>query len=125
MEIPRLGIQSELRLLSYTRATTTPDQSRICNLHHSSRQRPILNLLSKARDRTHNLMVPNLIHFHCATTGTPPLVLRIMSRDAVVLSRENRGKHVCSIFLAAEVDLTFTCKLLNLPKILLSGSPIF
>ena len=61
-------------------------------------------------------MVPNLIHFHCAMTGTPPLVLRIMSRDAVVLSRENRGKHVCSIFLAAEVDLTFTCKLLNPSK---------
>ena len=27
--------------------------------------------LSKARDRTRNLMVPSLIHFHCAMTGTP------------------------------------------------------
>ena len=31
------------------------------NLHHSSRQRWILNALSKARDRTRNLMVPGRI----------------------------------------------------------------
>ena len=40
-------------------------------LHHSSRQRQILNPLSEARDRTHHLMVPSWIRFHCATTGTP------------------------------------------------------
>ena len=40
---------------------------------HSSWQRPILNPLSKARDRTHNLRVPSQIRFHCATRGTPPL----------------------------------------------------
>ena len=33
----------------------------ICNLHHSSRQCQILNPLSKARDRTLNLMVPSRI----------------------------------------------------------------
>ena len=32
-----------------------------CDLHHSSRQRRILNLLSKGRDRTRNLMVPSRI----------------------------------------------------------------
>ena len=32
------------------------------NLHHSSRQRQILNPLNKARDRTHNLMVSSQIH---------------------------------------------------------------
>ena len=31
----------------------------------------ILNPLSEARDRTHNLMVPSQIINHCATTGTP------------------------------------------------------
>ena len=41
------------------------------NLHHSSRQLQILNLLSKARDQTHNLMVPSRNCFHCTTTGTP------------------------------------------------------
>ena len=34
----------------------------VCNLHHSSQQCWILNLLSKARDRTHNLMVLSWIH---------------------------------------------------------------
>ena len=34
----------------------------ICNPHHSSRQRRILNPLSEARDRTGNLMVPSRIH---------------------------------------------------------------
>ena len=33
------------------------DLSRVCDLHHSSRQYWILNPLSKARDRTHNVMV--------------------------------------------------------------------
>ena len=58
---------------AYTRATATPDPSRVCYLHHSSRQRQILNPLSEARYQTHNLMVPSWIHFHCATTGMPTL----------------------------------------------------
>jgi len=37
------------------------DPSRVCNLHHRSRQRQILNPLSKARDRTRNFMVPSRI----------------------------------------------------------------
>ena len=37
-------------------ATATPDLSHICDLHHSSRQRRMLNPLSEARDRTCNLM---------------------------------------------------------------------
>ena len=56
---------------AYARATATPDPSRVCDLHHSSRQRRIFNPLSKARDQTRNLMVPSWIHFHCTTTGTP------------------------------------------------------
>ena len=39
--------------------------------HHSSWQRWILNPLSKARDRTHNLMVPSHISLRYAMTGTP------------------------------------------------------
>ena len=41
--------------------TATQDPSHVCDLHHSSRQRQILNLLSKGRDQTRNLMVPSLI----------------------------------------------------------------
>ena len=35
--------------------------SRVSDLHHSSQQHQILNPLSGARDRTHNLMVPSWI----------------------------------------------------------------
>ena len=40
-------------------------------LHHSSQQCQIFNPLSKTRVRTHNLMDPSWICFHCTTTGTP------------------------------------------------------
>ena len=39
-------------------------------LHHSSQQQWILNPLSKARDRTCNLMISSRICCHCTTTGT-------------------------------------------------------
>ena len=54
MEVPRLGIELELRLLAYTTPTATQDPSGICNLHHSSQQCRILNPLSEARDRTYS-----------------------------------------------------------------------
>ena len=54
MEVPRLGVESELQLLAYVTATATAmrDPSHICNLHHSLRQHWVLNPLSKARDQT-------------------------------------------------------------------------
>ena len=52
MEGPRLRIELELQLLAYPTATATPDLSHICDLHHSSWQRRILNPLSEARDQT-------------------------------------------------------------------------
>ena len=70
MEVPRLGVESELQLLAYTTATAIPDPSGVCDLHYSSWQRRILNPLSKDRDRTCNLMVPSQIRFCWATTGT-------------------------------------------------------
>jgi len=71
MEVPRLGVESELQLPAYTTATATSHPSRVCDLHHSSWQHWILNPLSKARDGTHTLMVRSRIRFHGATTGTP------------------------------------------------------
>ena len=56
--------ESELQLLAYATATATTDPSRICDLHHSSRQCQILNSLSEARDQTCILMDTNQIHFH-------------------------------------------------------------
>ena len=43
MEVPRLGVQSELQPPAYTTATTTPDPKLVCDLHHSLRQGHILN----------------------------------------------------------------------------------
>ena len=50
MEVPRLGVESELRLPAYATVTATQDPSRVFDLHHSSQQRQILNALSEARD---------------------------------------------------------------------------
>ena len=62
MEVPRLGVKSELQLPAYATATATVlDPSHICDLHPSSQQRQILNPLNKARDGTQNLMVPSWI----------------------------------------------------------------
>ena len=70
MEVPRLGVESELQPPAYTRATATPEPSLVFNLHHSSWQYQILNPLSKGRDQTHNLVVPSWIRFCCATVET-------------------------------------------------------
>ena len=71
MEVPRLGIESELP--AYARATATRDPSHICDLHHSSRQCRIVNPLSKAREQTCVLMDPSRACDHWATTGAPKL----------------------------------------------------
>ena len=73
MEVPRLGVKSELQLPAYATATATatPDLSHICDLHPSSRQRRILNPLSEAGDGTCVLMDTGQTHFRGATTGAP------------------------------------------------------
>ena len=74
MEVPSLGVQSDLQLSAYIPAThrgvqgyfwelsrSVTELSRVCDLHRSSQQRWILNPLSEARDRTHDLMVTGQI----------------------------------------------------------------
>ena len=56
MEVPRLGVESELQLLAYTTAAATPDLSCICDLPMSSQQHRILNPLSEAKGWTRILM---------------------------------------------------------------------
>ena len=73
MEVPRLGVESKLQLPAYVTATATQDLSHVCNLQQSSWQHRILNPLSEARDRTHNLMVPSQMWFCCTMMGTPLL----------------------------------------------------
>ena len=48
MEVPGLGVESELQLLAYTTATAMQDP--VYNLYHSSWQHQILNPLGEARD---------------------------------------------------------------------------
>ena len=63
MEIPRLGVQSELPAYTTAPARAMPDPSRVCNLHHSSWQRQILNPLSEAMGQTCVLMNTSQIYF--------------------------------------------------------------
>ena len=63
MEVPRLGVESDLQLPDYTTATATPDLSHICNLRHSSQQYWILNPLRGARDGTHILTDACRVHY--------------------------------------------------------------
>jgi len=50
MEVPRLGVKSELQLPAYTTVTEKWDPTHICGLHHSSRQCRILNPPREARN---------------------------------------------------------------------------
>ena len=61
MEIPRLGIHSELQLPTEATAIATTDPSRVCDLHHSQLQRQILNPPRESRDRTHILINPSWV----------------------------------------------------------------
>ena len=71
MEVPRLGVESELLLLAYARTIAMWDLSHVCDLHHSLQQCRILNPLNEARDRTCNLMVPSQICIRSTMMETP------------------------------------------------------
>ena len=71
MEVPRLGVETELQVQVYDTAIATQDLSHTCDLHHSSPQRRILNPLIKARNQTCVRMDTGQVRVHCATTGTP------------------------------------------------------
>ena len=65
MEVPRLGVESELQV--YTTAVATQDLSCLFKLCHSLQQHRILNPLSKIKDPAHILVdssqIPNLLIF--------------------------------------------------------------
>ena len=80
MEIPRLGVKSELQLLAYATATATRDPSHVCDLHTSSWQSQILNPLNKARDRTCILINAGRVHNPLSHNGDS--ILFCTMRDA-------------------------------------------
>ena len=62
MEVPRLGVESELQNMpAYTTAPATTDSSHICDLCGSSEQHWIFNPLSKAKEQTSILMDTSLV----------------------------------------------------------------
>jgi len=71
MEIPSLGVKSELKLLAYVTATAMWDPSHVCDLYHSSWPCWIFNPLSQARNWTCVLLDASQIHFHWAIMGIP------------------------------------------------------
>ena len=71
MEVPWLGVKSELQVLGYIIATATQDPSHVCHLHPSSRQCWILNPLNETRDRTCILMDTNRVHYELSYNRTP------------------------------------------------------
>ena len=73
VEVPRLGVKSELQMLAYATATAMQDLSHVCDLHQSSQQCLILNPLSEARDPTYVLMDTSWVCYHWARMGTPRL----------------------------------------------------
>ena len=73
MELPRLGAEWELQLLTCATATAMWDLSHVCDLRHSSWQCWILNPLSEARDWTCILMDSSWVHYCWAMMGTPKI----------------------------------------------------
>ena len=73
MEVPRLSVKMELYLPAYTSTTVMWDLSHVCNIHCSSWQLRILNLLSKVRDQACILTDTSQIRFCCATVGNPEM----------------------------------------------------
>ena len=67
MEVPRVGVESELPLPAYAMVIATLDLSHICSLHRSLWHCWILNTRSEAMDQSHILM--DTVRF--LTWGTP------------------------------------------------------
>ena len=67
MEVPTLGVKSELQLRAFATATAMPGPSRVYDLHSSSL---ILNPLSEARDGPLILMDASQVCYHWATVWT-------------------------------------------------------
>ena len=70
IEVPGPGDKSELQLPAYTTARVMRDPSSVWDLHHSSWQCRIPDLLSKAKDLTCIFMNTSRVCFCWATTGT-------------------------------------------------------
>ena len=73
MEVPRLGVESELPWPVHTTVTATRDPCHVCNLYHNSQQCWISSPLMEAKDQTRILMDTGQVHLHWAQKGTPKI----------------------------------------------------
>ena len=73
MEVPRLGVESDLQLQANATATAI-DLSRIYDLHHNSWQCYLFNPLNEARKLTCILMDTRWVHY-CSTTTVIPVMI--------------------------------------------------
>ena len=92
MEVPRLGVKSELQLPAYATAMETQDPSRVCDLHHSSEQHQILNPRARPgiKPATSWYLVDS---FRCTMTGTPSnYYFKRHLLKIVKLQRQRRSK---------------------------------
>ena len=76
-------------MLAYATAIAMWDPSCVCDLHDSSQQHWILNLLSEARDWTCHLMFPSQTCFCCDMMGNPGIVFLISLSDSLFLPCRN------------------------------------
>ena len=63
VEVPRLGVESELQLLACTTATATQDPNHIGDLCRTLQQCQICNPMSEARDGAHVLTDTSQVHY--------------------------------------------------------------
>ena len=75
MEVPRLGLNLSCSCSACATTTAALHLSRVCNLHHSSWQRLMLNPLVEARNRTCILTNTSRVCYHWAMVGTPTPIL--------------------------------------------------
>ena len=85
MEVPKLGDESGLQLPAYTTAIATQDPGHVCDLHHSSRHRWILNPLSESRNQTASSWI--LAGFASAVPQQklPPIILLNNNTNGVLV----------------------------------------
>ena len=84
-----------------------PDLSSVCDPHCSSRQRWIHNPPSEARDQTRNIMVPNQIRFHCATTGTLTFQCFNFSLFSILETHSRNIPSISILFLTGSTNKLF------------------
>ena len=96
MEVLGLGVESKLQLQLPATATATWDPSRICNLHHSSRQCQIPDPRSEARDLTQDLVDTSWVFNPLSHNGNSPKVFTFfMCSGYLFLDRGNAACMEC------------------------------